>query len=357
MRSKKTGAMVRGMVAASCAAAALLGARASAAAPPSATSRAAPMRAGESSETEAAQRWFSRGLAALREDDWATARRSFGAAYALVPSVDILWNLAITERKLGDNVAALEHLRSYVISAEARADRKKIAEEELLPHLESVTAHLRIAEAEGATVVVDGRRVGASATLDLVPGIHAVVVRVGADERDFAVETPAGVVTTMPPNETRSSGPARGSSPVKVVPPESDGAYVTHASASSNATSPSRGRDVAVLGLGGAAVLAIAGGVYFSLAARSEQETSDRLQMQMRGDGLSCRRSRSLCDDFDTASSAAQRNTLVGTALLVSGGMLGGAAVAAWVLWPKATTHVTPMAGKDTAGITMVGRF
>ncbi len=356
MRSRKTGAPLRGLVAVSCVAAALFGARASAAAPPSATPRAAPLRVGESSETEAAQRWFARGLAALREDDWATARKAFGAAYALVPSVDILWNLATTERKLGDNVAALEHLRAYVISAEARADRRKIAEEELLPHLESVTAHLRVAEAEAAIVVVDGRRVGASATLDLVPGIHAVVVRVGADERSFAVETPAGVLTTMPSNEIRM-GAASGSSPVTTVPRDSADAYVTHASASSNATSPSRGRDVAVLGLGGAAVLALAGGVYFSLAARSEQETSDRLQMQMRGDGLSCRRSRSLCDDFDTASSAAQRNTLVGTALLVSGGMLGGAAVAAWVLWPKATTHVTPMAGKDTAGITMVGRF
>lgn len=346
MRSRRF-ARARALVVASLVAGALLFARSSDAAP-----------SPGSGEVAAAQRWFTSGLLAVRAGDLAAARRAFGAAHALVPSADILWNLAVTERKLGEGVAALEHLRAYVVSTEARADRRKLAEEELLPELELTTAHLAIAEADGATVMVDGKVVPATSTLDVAPGIHAVVVRCDGRERTLAIDATAGVTTRLPAAEVGATVTpmtrATAASPSPVTMPIS---LITGGAASGDASSPAPGRTVAVLGLGGAALLTIAGGVYFTIDAQSSQQEADRLQARTRNDDLSCRRSGSLCDDLDSARSAAQRSSVVGTALLVTGGVLGGAAVAAWVLWPGAPARVAPSGGKDSAGITVVGRF
>jgi hypothetical protein len=351
MRPRRSRARGLGAVSALAAVLTLVVARESAAAAPGAANAPANDSANGARETDAAQQWFKHGLVAVRAGDLAAARKAFGAAYALVPSVDILWNLATTERKLGDLVAALGHLRAYVADPEARADRKKLAEEDMLPELEAATGHLLVAEPEGTIVIVDGKQIAASATLDLAPGVHSVVLRGDGRERILAVETPAGLATRLP-----ATVPAfvQAFAVPSAFPSASTAAL---ASPLAPAPAPASGRNVAVLGLGGAAVLALAGGVYFALAARADQETSDRLQVQLRGDDLSCRRSGTICDDFESARSASQRNSLLGTGLLVGGGVLGGAAVAAWVLWPGSVTRVTPTATRDAAGITMTGRF
>ena len=165
----------------------------------SARADAAP-RSASPAEAQAraqAQQWFARGVTAARTGDLAGARRAFATAYGLVPSVDILWNLAAAERLAGDHVAALQHLRAYVAAPDARADRKKVADDELVPELESVTARLRIDEPEGSVVVVDGKEVARAITLDVAPGVHAVQVRRGDEERSTAVDAVAGKTTTL----------------------------------------------------------------------------------------------------------------------------------------------------------------
>lgn len=303
-----------------------------------------------SREADAAKQWFAHGVAAARTGDLPAARKAFGAAYALVPSVDILWNLAMTERKLGDTVAALDHFRTYVASPDARADRKKLAQEEALPELEAATAHLAFAEPEGAIAVVDGKQASTATTLDVAPGVHSVIIRHEGVDRTLAVEAVAGVVTRIP-----SAAPAAAPAPAPAVvaAPAPAAAPVVGLVQSP----PASNRTTAVLALGGAAVLSIAAGVYFSFQAHADQETSDRLQTRMRNDDLSCKHSGSLCDDYESARSSAQRNSLLGSGLLVGGGVLGGAAVAALVLWPSSTTRVAPIAGRDTAGVSVAGRF
>jgi hypothetical protein len=291
---------------------------------------------------DAAEQWFAHGLDAARAGDLVGARRAFGAAYALVPSVDILWNLATTERKLGESVLALEHLRAYVASPDARPDRKTLAEAEMLPELELVTAHLVIAEPEGTVVLVDGKPAAASATLDLPAGVHAITVRRDGLTHSFALDTPPGTLTRL--------APAEAPRPVPVPVP----ALV---SSPSVAPSLAPSRTPTVLVLGGGAVLSVAAGIYFSFAARDDQETSDRLLVRMRTDDLACRRSGSLCSDYDSARSSAQRNALLGTSFLVGGGLLGGAAVVAWVLWPSQATRIAPVTTKDSASVTLMGRF
>ena len=54
----------------------------------------------------------------------------------------------------------------------------------------------------------------------------------------------------------------------------------------------------------------------------------------------------------------AQRSSLLGTTLLVSGGILGGAAISTWLLWPGTkATRLAPTAAKDAAGVVMTGTF
>ena len=301
-------------------------------------------------ELDAAHRWFDTGIAAARTGDLAAARRAFGAAYALVPSVDILWNLASAERKLGDNVAALEHLRLYVASPEARLDRKKVAEDEMLPELESATAHLVIAQPDGASVVVDGRRVAASSTVDVLPGIHAVSIRRGGREQLLALDAPAGVLTHVVANAEIAPATVSPSGSQPAAPLAFDAREV-------GAAGRSPGRATAVISLGSAALLAIAGGVYFTIAAKDQQASADALQLRLRDGNLSCKRSGSLCDDYDSASSAASRDSALGTSLLVGGAVLSGAALASWVLWPAASTRVAPIAAKNGGGVSVMGSF
>jgi hypothetical protein len=304
-----------------------------------------------SRDADAARQWFAHGLAAAHAGDLAGARKEFAAAYALVPSVDILWNLAAVERKLGDSVAALQHLRTYVASPEARRDRKKLAEEELLPEVEAGTAHLALAEPDGVTVRVDGNQVDGRAVLDLAPGMHAVTISGDGADRTVALELAPSVVTHLPaPTAVAPISRADGDVGVAVAPAPAPAAAIA-------SSPPTWSRTPAIVALGGAAMLTVAAGIYFSFAARNAQETADRLEVQLRSDDLSCRRSGTLCDDYDSARTSAQRGSLLGTTLLVSGGILGGSAIATWLLWPSSATRVTPTAAKDSAGVMMTGRF
>ena len=329
----------------------------------SARADAAP-RSASPAEAQAraqAQQWFARGVTAARTGDLAGARRAFATAYGLVPSVDILWNLAAAERLAGDHVAALQHLRAYVAAPDARADRKKVADDDLVPELESVTARLRIDEPEGSVVVVDGKEVARAITLDVAPGVHAVQVRRGDEERSTAVDAVAGKTTTLGQDNgaeraasasSTSNGPAAAAapapSPIVVAP---------FAPAPAEIVTRAPGRTTAVFALGGAALAAIATGVVFAVVAREDQADADRLEVKIRDDDRTCRRAGTLCADYDSATGAAQRSMLLSSSMLATGGVLGGAAIAAWILWPSTTTKVVPMTGKDVAGLGVTGRF
>lgn len=304
-----------------------------------------------------AQQWFARGVTAARAGDHAAARRAFAAAYSLVASVDILWNLAAAERLSGDSVSAVQHLRAYVTAVDARADRKRLAEEELIPELESQTARLRIEEPEGTIVLVDGKEVPHATTLDVAPGMHAVQTRREGDERDAVVEAIAAATITFgrvpvaePPTAKPGATPltmAAAPVPPTVVPVAPSPAEVARAP----------GRTTTVLALGGIGLAAIATGIVFAVVAREDQADADRLEVKMRDDDRTCKRAASLCSDYDSATSAAQRSMLLSSTLLATGGLMGGAAIAAWILWPTSTTRMVPVAGKDVAGIGLSGRF
>ena len=66
--------------------------------------------------------WFKNGVERTRANDYEGARTSFAAAYAIVPSTDILWNLGVAERRSGKPIDALAHLKSYVAQPNGRGE-------------------------------------------------------------------------------------------------------------------------------------------------------------------------------------------------------------------------------------------
>lgn len=315
-----------------------------------------------------AQTWFARGVAAARKGDLLGARRAFALAYSSVPSVDILWNLATTERLLGESATALQHLRVYVASPDARADRRQLAASELVPELEAVTARIRFDEPEGTVVLVDDKEVAHAATVDVAPGVHAIVIRRDGEEKAAALDASAGVVTAFSSGaRDMNVAPRPGATtPVTVAAaPTSPTVTAMPTTTTSAAAGPAEalvvtrapGRTTTVLALGGAATLAIGAGIVLAVVARSDQADADQLQVKIRDDDRTCRRSGTLCADYDSASAAAQRSMLLSSTFLATGGILGGAAIASYLLWPTSTTRVVPVGGKDVAGVGVSGRF
>lgn len=307
-------------------------------------------------DVSGAKKWFEQGISAANAGNYETARRSFAAAYALVPSVDILWNLAVAEQKVGSDVDALGHLRAYAAHPAARPDRKRLAED-LIVDLEARTARLDVSADEGAVVLVDGAA-RSPGLVDVGVGPHSITVR-GKDgeEATRAVEAKAGDVTRLNLTSAARERERALARAAAAPAPERPSTVVLTRTAPPGADRPASHRGLVVAGLGGAALVMLAGGAYFAWTAGNDREDANQLYLKLSGDELSCKRSGTLCDDYSNARSSAQRNEGIATGLLVTGGVLGGAAMAAWLLWPNAPAQVAPTASKDAMGMTVQGRF
>jgi hypothetical protein len=145
---------------------------------------------------EAAER-FDRALALVRDDRLADALDEFRAAYDLVPSYQVLYNVAQVEFRLGDDVAALATFRRYLHDggdAISPAQRDEVArfESTLLARV----ARLRITTREPATLTLDGAVIGVSplpGPVLLNPGRHTLAAaRDGYETARRVIDAPAG---------------------------------------------------------------------------------------------------------------------------------------------------------------------
>jgi hypothetical protein len=281
-----------------------------------------------------AEAWFRSGLERAKASDHEQARASFAAAYALVPSVDILWNLATSESRAGRPVDALRHLREYVALPGARADRISVARDRIA-ELETQVGRVTIDAPDGAEVKIDGKV--EHGAVELLPGVHAVTVSDGARSKSTVVAIEAGreanvrVALDDDGKAERAAAPVvvASAAPAPLAPPFVLARPLPAPSGSS--------RTWATLGLAGGAVLAIAGGTVLAFAASGAHDDVSRLQTEKDQSGASCSRNASLCDRIDGARASAQRMDAGSTGLFVVGGVLGGAAIASWILWPQGT--------------------
>ncbi len=148
---------------------------------------------------EANQR-FREGLDLFRAGNTEGAYLKFKQAYAVLQSVDVLWNLAISELRSNRPLDALAHLREYQADPRAAAaDREKA--KAYIEEAYARTGHLKVEGPPGAEVLVDAKPKGAcpiTAEIDVEADQPLdVQIKVENKSQHAAVKCPAGKVVTV----------------------------------------------------------------------------------------------------------------------------------------------------------------
>jgi hypothetical protein len=130
---------------------------------------------------------FDKGNVLYKQSRWAEAEVQFQKAWELRRSFDVAANLGDCELEIGQNVEAAEHLafavREFPLSGKA-ALRERLGQR--FVEARSRVGALKVAvSAQGAEVLVDGRRVGMAPLEDEVfveAGAHTVEARLGEEQ-------------------------------------------------------------------------------------------------------------------------------------------------------------------------------
>lgn len=288
--------------------------------------------------TEAKQ-LFGRGLSDVDHGNLIAARDRFERAYTLVPSADILWNLALTEKKLGRAKDALLHLRAYAADAMAKPEKVQLArtyEAELLSNVGRVVT----AAKTGTIVLVDGAIVtpGEMSIVDVGP--HAVEFRSGNESKNVVVQVEAGTLSEV----------AQPSLEAKIERP----AYVASVE-QNNASSKKSEFPWLSVGLGVGAGVAVLGGVYLGLQSSSKIDDRERAWSAVQNQRSGCKPGDPLCDRYTETKQDAQMLQTASIALFTTAGLLGGAAIGTW-LAKRGDDRGVRVAIQPT-GLSAVGRF
>ena len=132
--------------------------------------------------SSAAERFFEDGLVALQREDYATALVAFERARALDERPILLFNIAMCRRALLQYPEALTAFRQYLVLAGSEAtDERRQQVRDLISQMELNLARVVVrVDQDGATVLLDGERVGTTPLMHLLqlgPGRHVLEVR------------------------------------------------------------------------------------------------------------------------------------------------------------------------------------
>jgi len=233
------------------------------------TAQAAPTATPAQREAEEHDR---RAMEAIKRADAETARKEFAESYALVASPKTLWNLLVAETDSNHPVDALKHLKSYMADPNAEPRRKEQGKG-LLAELSAQAGHVRITAPEGVPVTLDGTLVPAEerrGVIDVSAGKHGLEALFKSGSQRKNIDAPAGTETAVtfeiPPGERLATAepPAPPLVQTQVSTPRDAG----------GTTSSNTRRTVGFV-VGGAGVLAIGAGVFFTARALSLKSDSD----------------------------------------------------------------------------------
>jgi hypothetical protein len=162
--------------------------------------RAGPARAEGDARAEAAG-LQSEGLKALDRGDAAAGLEKFRAAYALVPSPKVLFNMGRAYAELGRQVEAFECYDRFLGEATNVPPASLVDAEHMRSTLRAKLGFLEVTGPAGATISVDGARQGVlplPRPIPVAPGRRAV--RVQSDDsllNDRTLDVAAGNVTRL----------------------------------------------------------------------------------------------------------------------------------------------------------------
>ncbi len=311
--------------------------------------------------TAEAKARFREGLDFYKAHKNTEARAKYLQALALSQSAAIYLNLAIVEYDLLMYPDALRHAKAYVLHPKAEAAKVDKLKREMIPDLESKTAHLSVEGQAGVAVFVDGEKVGVAPIADQVhvaPGEHTVAC--GTVTKTVVVK--AGDTATVIVVIREAVPPAASATPSATVAPPAGASTTPQRAASSAAPAPApsvgppqEGRSTLGWALpisgGVVGVAGVVGGVVFlgnasdahnkGVAARGNENCTGSTS-------AGCQQASKYADDEQSA-----KNLAVGGFIVGGIGVVGG--VVAWLLLaPRgtvSTSYVTPLVGRDGAGV------
>ena len=323
-----------------------------------ALAQAVPNAAADESLTQKSRELFAEGNAYSAEGDFVRARAALKAAWGLMHHWGIAANLGEVELELGHHRDAAEMLAFALRNwpdKDWEAEKKSVgaAFEKARARVGAVDVEVDV---QGATLLVDGEVVGRA------PMAGAVFVEPG--RRVFSAEAPRlGSVESVVVLKAGESGsvslrldkPSEPETPTKSV---AENAGDEHRK-DSGATK------AIVVGTGAGLTLVAAGvAIVYGNKAGTAQDNVDRLRDQrdatIGANGCGGTSQPAVCVELaDELDERNQANRVAGGAW-VGAGVLAGATLATYFLWPsdeEGETSVVPTVWKDTAFVSVEGRF
>jgi hypothetical protein len=317
-----------------------------------------------------AEKRNAEGLERYQRGDYDGARLAFQQAWAVLASVDLLYNLARAEVKSGHALEAIVHLRQILRNTKATPDDREKAQR-LLDDANRVTAHIAVEAPAGATIYIDKIESGdapVGEAFDVTPGKHVCEARANGAARVIEVEASVGAVVTARFALDQARAPTV-SAPVPVAGPQP-----VAASGESAPVDDGRGehrhhhgreasaRVIVPIVIAGGAVIAAGIGAAFGLVSKGKEDDAATFRAN-NPPGFCSVQTSGTCGQYASILSSQQSATNAERVLLVTGGVLAVGAVVTYLVWPhgdgmeRAHAWVGPQVGPGGGGVVVGGMF
>ena len=294
-----------------------------------------------------AEKRLSEGLDRYAKGDYEGARLAFAQAYAVLTSIDLLYNLMRAEVKAGHPLEALVHIHQMLRDPNATSEDRAKAER-LLEEANRVTGHIAVDAPFGAEIVIDDVPSGEAPMkepFDVTPGKHKVEARAGANRPRVDVDAPAGEIVTARFAMDMKASPTV-SAPVPIVLPAPASPREPNEPAATAPATPathveehehahaSKARIVVPVVVGAAAVVALGVGIGMGVAAQGKESDATSFR-QNNPPGFCADRGSASCTQYKSLLDSQGTDTGVSRAMFVTGGVLAAAAVVSYFVWPR----------------------
>lgn len=299
-------------------------------------SRAQPEASADSTSVRADYR---KALAEMDKGNWQSARVLLIDLFKRSPTFDVAASLGETESKLGENANAAQHFAFALKNIPPK--EKAETTTRIRAGLSSVTgnvATIRLsANRQPAQFFVDGEEIGsypALSELYLSPGKHTLEARAGSESEKRDVQAVAGTSNSMAFMLVAETLPSSG---LATPPPHQAEPTPPPAAASPSAPtadSESSARPIALVTGGSLAVVGLALGIGFGVAAKSAEDDANKYRSGFPSTACSSGSTMADCKSLDDALSRQSRDSTianVGWAL----GAVGAVTVGVALLWPR----------------------
>jgi hypothetical protein len=306
------------------------------------------------------------GVAEYRKKNLEGARQAFAKAWQAAPRPEVAAALADVEMKLGRYRDAAEHWVDYLQSKPADQAEAAARLDECRPHVAAVRIQLEPANAE---LAVDDSTVASDdhgKTFWVEPGTHTFVARLdGRASTTKRVDLAAGQVIDL---QLELAPPPVSPAPVVAVQPTAPTPVRMDVSPPDTSQRGLPPRTIVAIGGVTLTIAAAAVGGWFLLKRADAVSEHDQLLREVEeensqgaithGSCLDGPQRPAKCTDLASKTDEMVRDGNWAIGGFVSAGVLGGATVLTYVLWPSAEKRagahglvVAPLAGLGTRGL------